>query len=539
MLRITVHEGQTPIADLQFEDELIYLGSRPGSSIHLPDPRVPEQQAVIAAEPNGDWTLASLRDDSRIYLRGKTLHDKTTLKDGDAIAVLQYRLRVSIEDSKNTAPAPPDAAKKKPDEHDLPISAVVKADDDEIRLTPARLTKLVRANNALSDCIDLRSLLDVTLTVLLQNFAARIAWVGIRRKIEGKLEFVEGRSSRGSVVDEPALAKQLRDFCLEHRQHVVIPQTEDKASPSALAVPLLGRNGAFGMLYVDSPPDARVYQSADLDLLTCVAAQVTAQLELIIDKQARTHAAAAAGQAELAQLVQSRLDPKAVPRWPGLHLAAYCKPGADGCSDVYDLMKPQNGMAVILLAKVQTHTTIESLLVMTEVRSAFRIACLHNDAPHLILREFNWMLHDPKEPRRIDVGVLQVNPKTGDLAYAMGGKVYAVVIDAAGEPRGLKPAGDPPVGTTKHHEYQLCEEKLGENETLASFTAGITSAANAAGEALSANQIVNALCDGFGQPAPKMMEELLAELADYLKHGTPPQDITLNLIHRDADLGVG
>jgi hypothetical protein len=31
----------------------------------------------------------------------------------------------------------------------------------------------------------------------------------------------------------------------------------------------------------------------------------------------------------------------------------------------------------------------------------------------------------------------------------------------------------------------------------------------------------------------------LAELADYLKHGTPPQDITLNLIHRDADLGVG
>ena len=95
------------------------------------------------------------------------------------------------------------------------------------------------------------------------------------------------------------------------------------------------------------------------------------------------------------------------------------------------------------------------------------------------------------------------------------------------------------MGTAKNHDYRLCAEQLGENETLASFTPGMTAAANDAGETLSAAQILDALCDGFGQPAPKMLEELLAELAGFLKQGTQPQDITLNLIHRDADLGVG
>ena len=67
----------------------------------MPDPRVPEQQAVITPEQDGVWTIAPLRDDSPLLLRGEELTDKTALADGDELAILHYRLTISLDGEGN------------------------------------------------------------------------------------------------------------------------------------------------------------------------------------------------------------------------------------------------------------------------------------------------------------------------------------------------------------------------------------------------------------------------------------------------------
>ncbi len=54
----------------------------------------------------------------------------------------------------------------------------------------------------------------------------------------------------------------------------------------------------------------------------------------------------------------------------------------------------------------------------------------------------------------------------------------------------------------------------------------------AAGRALGEVRFVDALCDGFGQPASAALDEPLADRAAFLKNGRSPADITISLVHR-------
>ena len=132
------------------------------------------------------------------------------------------------------------------------------------------------------------------------------------------------------------------------------------------------------------------------------------------------------------------------------------------------------------------------------------------------------------------MAVVLVNPKSGAAEVASAGKIGALVIDAKGAPRKVVSTQTPAVGTVKNHEYTGGGVRIHEGETLALFTRGWTAACNEAGTALGEGKFVEALCDGFGQPAGAAISELISDLTAFLKNGRVPDDITLLLVHRPA-----
>jgi hypothetical protein len=126
----------------------------------------------------------------------------------------------------------------------------------------------------------------------------------------------------------------------------------------------------------------------------------------------------------------------------------------------------------------------ESAILMAEVRAGFRIALLHADAPHFVLKELNWLVHEPdsqvQHPMRCVTGLL--DPASGKLRYSTAGQPGVYLVRRSGEAEDLVRGRLPPLGEQPQMEYNLEEAQLEPGESLLLFTRGLITATSAAGE---------------------------------------------------------
>jgi serine phosphatase RsbU (regulator of sigma subunit) len=299
-----------------------------------------------------------------------------------------------------------------------------------------------------------------------------------------------------------------------------------------MAVPLITRRGRLGLIYINSAAESVTYDTPELDELCLYAALIARQLEAIVAEQVKLQEAIAAGELSFVREIQARMDPTNVPQWEQLQLAVYCKPGLDRTGDVYDVMRLPNGLAAFLTAHAEASAT-RAALAMAEVRAIFRMASMHADPPHVVLRALNWILHNQHDPCLLHCAVIVMNPKTGAAEYATAGRIGAMIVDQGGESRPLADPAIPPIG--QRHDYALPSrpERLQDDETLVFYTPGCRTVADASGQPLGDHRVVQAFCDGFGQSAAEALDEVLSDLRAFFKDGRQSDDITLLVVHRD------
>jgi len=258
---------------------------------------------------------------------------------------------------------------------------------------------------------------------------------------------------------------------------------------------------------------------------------VAAQVEAIAGGLAAQRERLVEGQTAFLREVQSRLDPTNVPTWSALQVAVYVRPGLEQAGDIYDITRLPNGLASVLIGHVKAKPT-RAAMVMTKIRSAFRMGSLHADPPHILLKALNWLLHDERHPCEVDCLVLMINPKTGAMEYSTAGEVGAVVVERGGEARTLKNSGSPAVGSAKNVTYDRVSDRIETGDSLVLYSAGCATARDNQGQVLGRERFVETVCDGFGQPAAAALDGLLADLGGFLKNGEPLDDITILYLHR-------
>jgi len=320
--------------------------------------------------------------------------------------------------------------------------------------------------------------------------------------------------------------------CLQRGQFIRIIRPLDDQTRSAIAIPINGESGfSMGLIYADTRSGDRVLGLADMDMMTAIASLAAAQIESLVNGHTALRDNLADAQLTLLREVQAWLDPVNVPIWPQLQIVAHAKPGVKHGGDVYDISRLPNGLASTLIARAVADP-MRAALAITEIRTAFRTACLHADPPHIQLQSLNWLLHHDKNTCRLDCAIVIFNPKTGTAEYSTAGDIGAMVVDQTGKPRLWTDLDAPSVGTKMNIGYARHTDRLRDGETLALFTPGCANAQNSKGENLGRNRLVETICDGFGQPASTALEGLLADLSPFFKDSSSPDDITLLLVHR-------
>ncbi|MEW6249975.1 MAG: SpoIIE family protein phosphatase [Planctomycetota bacterium] len=534
-MRLIVLQNEAMITDIVSDREAVYIGSREGCRVHLPEGRIAPQQAVVYPHASGGWLIEQLDTRCEIRLNGMTVASRADLKTGDEVSLQDYTIRVYPEYEEvapRAALGASRAALERFVQSKLPMGAILKRADEPLTVQPDQMDTLGRLGVSIGGCGAVEELMDTALSVLLSSFAAHRVWIGVRRVSYGPFEYEEGRFLTGQPADLPALARDFKPRVLDRGQFVLLPVISREEPVSVLCGPLLGPDGALGLVYIDSGDTGRRFDVRDLDYLVLHLNTIAYQLEAIFKTIARTRAAMIDGQVTVAHDVQTRLTPRKLPQSDALQCGAFREPGRERAGDIYDVLRLSNGQVAVMVAHTATAGSLPAIL-MTQAVTTFRYACMHQDTPSMFLRSLNWMLYDGQKDHPLECCAAILDPATGQLRYAMGGHLGAFIIGARGEERRLGNSEEiPPLGAARNTAFPLLPEQLEPGETLVLFTPGVTTAKNRKEETFGEERFVNILCDGFGQPASSMLKDMLTDLRNFTEAGQQPDDITVILAHR-------
>lgn len=531
----TLRQPEPKIRRMEFRNQTVSLGSHSDNLVQLPDLAVAPHHADLLVNSDGQWAYHPKTRDDPAKINDAPINGEVEIKDGDVLELSYFSLKFTMDlEVVNDEPKvrrPGDLAKIK--QYPLPQRSLTRRADVKVNLAPARQAGLGRLSRQLRDCTTLADLLEQTAQALLPLLEARMVWIGVRTQAKGPLEYMYGYSEEGGRSGEPPMAETFIYRCLERDQFICIPKV-DENTQSILAVPIPGDPMPLGLIYADTRRFVRMFDEADLDMMTAVTHLVAAHLDAILHGDREQRAKLADEGLAVLRVVQAQMQSFDVPRWRQLDLATHFLPGHKRAGDVFDLLKLPNGLAAVLIAHVKADPT-QAALVMTQLRSAFRVAGLHADRPHIQLRAWNWLLSSETTPCEVHVASFVANPKSGVAEYCTAGNIGGVILTPDGKPRILADPDSPPIGKGQNTEYAPHSERLLGDETVAFYTGGCMVACNEDGEPLGERQFVKVLRDNCGQSAASMMDDVLADLDRYLKVERTPHDISLVLMHHGPD----
>lgn len=545
-MRLIVLGNGTHLGEVVCHEQAVYIGSDEQCEIRLPHEELSPQIGVIYAEDDGVWVFEQIAENEPVHFNGALLKEKVRIAGGDQIKVGDYIIRAEVEAPDiPVEPAPEAQEPSKPGKrrvsvarltqfvsYQLPPGSVLKKADDDVRAGRTHLVQLGAAGVAFGQCATVEELMERGIEQLFHCFGAQRVWMGVRRVNYGGMEYVEGRLVTGKTAGLPEPGEKLMPRILDRSQFVLLPRGDESHRCPILAGPLLGGDGPIGMAYLDAGPVKKRYGEEDLDFFILVLNALAAQLDAIFKEMARTRAAMLEGEVAVAHAIQARLTPRKLPQWNELQFGAFREMGRERSSDIYDVVRLPNQMALFMIAQTTATGPLPSML-MAQAQAAFRVAAMHLDAPHLFLKTLNALMYDGQQDHPLDCFVGVIEPPTGQMRYARAGQIGAYIISNRGEERFLgTPQRTPPLGVVRDATYNLHPERLEPGETLAMFTAGVARARNAKGQVFGEDRFINILCDGFGQLASNMLKEMLHDLQQFTEAGTQPDDITVLLAHR-------
>lgn len=512
-------------------DPNVLIGSGQDCQVCLPDPRIAAQHAALSQAEDG-WKVRPWVENLPLLLNGVALSGSAPIRHGDRLAVHDYVILAYDDAAERTTGGMSVEMMTRFVKFQLPPGTQTRKGEEPITLTAPQLARLNKLSASLAACESVPSVMELMIQTLLAAFSAHRVWVGVRRVNYGAMEYVEGRLVTGQTCELPEIGENLKPRVLDRIQAVLVPFVSPEAPYSVMAGPLCGPDGGVGMAYLDTSEGNRRYDASDLDFLCALLGVIAAQMDSIFKQQARVRAATAEGEVIVAHAFQSRLTPRKLPQWEELQFGAFREPGRERSSDFYDVVKLSNQMAGVLICRTTATGPLPSML-MAQAHAAFRVCCMHLDAPHVFLRTMNYLLYDGVNDRPLDCFAGIIDPASGELRYAIAGNIGAYVIGNRGEERRIGGDGSTPaLGLNKAAAHALQTAELDHSETLVLFTNGVVTAKNFKSEVFGEDRFVNILCDGFGQLASSMLKDMLTDLRNFTEGGSQPDDITVILAHR-------
>lgn len=244
---------------------------------------------------------------------------------------------------------------------------------------------------------------------------------------------------------------------------------------SIICVPLRGKFGIFGILYVDTDRAGHQYSHEDMLLTTAVGNSAGLALEnatmhgQILEKQRIEQEIQHAWTIQEGFLVR---------QWPEAHsryqVFGETRPAKTVGGDFYDFVAPSESRIGILIGDV-SGKGVPAALTMAQLLAEFRISARNIASPAAVLRELNRSLVD-SSPRGTfcTLCYLVLHLDTGRVQCANAG--HHPVIGIGKSVRIFGDASGPPAGILLEAGWEDAETEVSPGDTLLLFTDGILEA---------------------------------------------------------------
>lgn len=532
-MKVMILENKKLRAVLPVDGSALSIGSNPGCTVHLPDPRISAEQAKCFQDNSGAWWLEILDASVPTCLNRAVQKGRAKLNHADEIEVGIFSIRVFIDHSD-----PDEVRRERLAEltrhhgESLPLNTITEKFDNPVTAGKDQLMEATILALRLSQAESPRELIPIILRAALRMLCAQRAWVGIRRPDQREIEWEMGMSQDGQPCDRPVFSLSTEERCLAKAQFLACPEVSAPGVRSAMAAPFLSQNATIGMVYVENGEQDTAYTREWLNVLAALACAAAPPIETVIRKTMAKRQAVTSSEHTIARATQDAVTPRAMPQWNELQVAAYRHMGSMRCCDYYDIVQLPDKTCAVIVAKL----LVEGVAVaryLAEVRAAFRSSALHCDAPHLFARSLNWMLTgDPRHA--VDLVAAWIAPASGRVNYCAAGRgVHLGVVNPDGTARKLDAKRSESIGRAKNPALELQSLELGHGHTLGLVTAGVHLAVNGAGEKFGLGGVEEALCDALGDAPGQVLSELAADITTFLEDGQCPEDISILLVRRN------
>lgn len=535
-MRLLILENQQLRKTFRADGGTISIGSDAKCHVHLPDPRLGRHQADLLLDDEGQWWIEVRDGGVPTCVNRAVQKSRALLRHADEIEIGEYALRFFLESDKSREELRQERIKSLGKQHDdhLPLATIIHKEEPELHLPPEVLEQASLLLMRLSPVATIGDTLEPILRFLLRMFEATKAWIGVRKPESHEFDWTLAMSTAGKPCVRPSYSKLLEARCMKAHQHLCVPDVPSPNVTSAMATPLPGERGTFGMLYVETDKPDIPFGEAELMALSAIAHCAAIPLDALLHRAAAHRAAAIATEKTILRATQDAVTINALPSVPGLQIAAYRQMGDERVTDYYDILTTRDKKLAVVAAVIEADL-LNTPRFFAELRAAFRYAALYNEAPHTFARALNWLLYNTNG-HKIHMIVAHVDPANGDVSYCITGRrVHTGRIAADGDSELVALSGHPAIGAERSPQFDLQRLTLKPGQSLLICTDGAKNAKNQAGEALGIAAIEDEVCDGLGDTPSHVLRDFAADLAEYVEGGRQPNDVTVVLLRRDGD----
>ncbi len=280
---------------------------------------------------------------------------------------------------------------------------------------------------------------------------------------------------------------------------------------------------------------ARVFQSmaSEVQNRERVLDQLVSQRtqELADKNQALSEAQTTINQElELARRLQLAILPEHFPAVAGCTGHARMLPATQMGGDFYDFISLRDGRVAMVMADV-SGKGVTAAFFMAVARTCINSLVRENADPALCLHNANNELCR-QNPLDLFVTVFLgiFDPRTGVLEYANGGHNPPVHHAAAGQTRWIESTGDMALGVMPDMPYSNHRIALSANDTLISYTDGVTEAFNCQQDAYGEDRLLTLVNDDQAESPQDLVEHIFKSVAQFADGAPQSDDITIAVL---------
>jgi sigma-B regulation protein RsbU (phosphoserine phosphatase) len=297
-----------------------------------------------------------------------------------------------------------------------------------------------------------------------------------------------------------------------------------------IAVPVVVKNEALGVLLVEEGEDASKFRARRLEIIQGISQQIAMAMQNDLLENEKVVRERLETEAQLARQIQRTFISHELPKVDGWELAALWETARYVGGDFYDAAELTNGRLGLFIADV-ADKGMPAALFMALTRTLFRAAVSESDSPSHVLGRMNELLvPDTGQGMFVTAVYAVLDPSSGELTYANAGHNPPLWIRDQGTieklGRTMIALGIPDAPAASQRTIQLRH-----GESVLMYTDGLTEAFSPSGETFGEHRLLETVA-GPPPSAESIIAVIQSRLRDFVGSDERSDDLTMLAIRR-------